>query len=129
MTGRRRGSLFSCVHVLSDDFHRPCELLGWMELDELAAGEERGSVPGRRVVRVARLVGLGMAVCVGELHLPFEYVAPVRALAAIVGETGEEGRQVDISRVLLETDRVAALPVLEVPLVALDLDCLRGSRF
>jgi hypothetical protein len=48
----------------------------------------------------------------------------VRALAAVVGETGEERREVGVRRVLLEADRLAALPVLELAFVPFELDPL-----
>jgi hypothetical protein len=70
-------------------------------------------VAGRRVVGVAGLVGL---VAVGELEgePPLDDVAPVRALAAVVGKVLEERRQVGVLGVRLEPDRVAALQLLEM---------------
>ena len=59
----QRDSRLLCgrLHVLGDDLHRLRELLGRMELRELRTGEEGRGLPGRCVVRIARLVRLGMA--------------------------------------------------------------------
>src|SRR5205823_14751966 len=71
------------------DFHRAAVLLGWAELDDLGSRRDRGRVPGGRVVGVAGLVCLGMA-GVREGGLAAYDIAPVRALAAVVGQRSEE---------------------------------------
>jgi hypothetical protein len=62
-------------------------------------------VSRRRVVGVARNVGLGL-VGIPEGDGAGEYDAPVRALAAVVGQPAEELRGVNVGPVGLEADRV-----------------------
>ena len=71
---------------------------------------------GRRVVRVTRHVGLLLAVCKRELDLASHDVTPMRTLAAVVGKPFEKLRDICISPVSLEPDRVAAVEMLEMPL-------------
>jgi len=75
-----------------------------MKLDHLRTGEELWDVAGRGVVRIPRLVSLGVAVRVGEGDLAFLDVAPVRALAAVIGEPLEERGEIRNRRVGLEPD-------------------------
>ena len=119
---RRRASRESAhgLHVLLDDRERLLQLVGGAELDDLGA-----RVQDRRVARadVVGVAGLERLLAVGGLErdLALDDVAPVRALAAVVGQADEQRRQVGVGGVGLEADGVAAVEVLEVALVALDL--------
>src|SRR5262249_35821135 len=94
------------------------------ELDGLAP-----CVPDRRMPRrnVIRLALLERHFAVGGLvrHLAPQDVAPVRTLAAVVGKALEEFPGIGVLRERLESARVAAVEVLVVPLVSLDLHGLR----
>lgn len=74
----------SRFHVLRHDVERVLELVGRAELHDLGAGVEDRCVARSDVVRVAGLEGL-VAGCGLERDLSLDDVAPVRALAAIVG--------------------------------------------
>src|SRR5439155_26663773 len=91
--------------VLGDDGHRLLVLAGRAELDDFGAGSDQRDVPGRRAVGVAGLVDL---VVVGEAERDpaLDDVAPVRALAAVVGQALEERSPVAILAERLEADRV-----------------------
>jgi hypothetical protein len=98
-----------------------------VELDDLRAGVETRGVARRGEVRVARLVRLLVAVGEREGHAPLDDVAPVRALAAVVRKSLEQRRQIGVRGVCLESDRVATVEVLEVALVAVELERLRRA--
>ena len=71
-----------------------CSRVG-LELDELTDGLGQRYVAGRSVERIARFGDLLMAgEAIGQLAL--EYIAPVRAVAAVAGQPPEQGGTVDV---------------------------------
>src|SRR5215207_4842742 len=81
-------------------------------------------VSGSYVVRLAGADERVAVVC-GELELPFEHDAPMRALTTIVGQTPEQISEIGVFRVGLESDCVAA-EFSEVSFVAFELHRLGG---
>ena len=87
--------------VLLHDGHGRLELGRRAELDDARAGGHQRQVSRRRVVGVTRDVGL-LVVGPAEGELAGGDDAPVRALAAVVGQPDEVRRRVDV---LLEASR------------------------
>lgn len=110
-------------HVLLDDLECLLQFGRGAELDDLGAGVEDRCVAGADVVGVAGFEGL---VPVGGLEgeLALDDVDPVRALAAVVGETDEEIGEVGVGGVGLEADGVAGIEVLEVAFVPSSIESL-----
>src|SRR4051812_22964213 len=110
--------------VPAEHLHRAAVLLGRAELDPLGPRRHDRDVAGGRVVGVAALVDL-LAIGVLERHLPADHVAPVRALAAVVGQSLEQRRRVGVLAERLEPDHVAA-ELLVAPLHHAHVLDLRG---
>jgi hypothetical protein len=101
-----------CGHHL----HGLLKRLGRAELDHLGPGGEHRRVAGRRVVDLAGGDGL-LAVGGAERDAALDDDAPVRRLAAVVGQAAEERGGVDGLVEALEPDRVLA-ELLVAPLEA-----------
>jgi len=93
--------------VLRHDLHRAPVLRGRAELDDVRPGLDDRHVSGRRVVGVARLVGL-LVIGVAERHPAARHVAPVRALAVVVGQPLEQRSRIGVLAERLEPHRVPA---------------------
>ena len=101
--------------VRTDDRHRGLQLARRAELDNLGAIGEHREVTGAQVVRVAGADDLEV-IGVVDAELTANDVAPVRALAAVIGQALEVRGRIGTDRERLERHR----PVIELDVAALD---------
>src|SRR5438128_2467432 len=80
----------AAAHVLSDDFHRFCQLVRGGKLDEVRALVEDRDMSWREVIQFPASDDVFRAVRALDAHRAADHVAPVRTLTRVVRQPLED---------------------------------------